>query len=177
VKGFHIDSTEERITFSIDKIRSAGHLSPIVFDHSRASKMHGSLPLEMFSYRTLGWVVNDGDGEQIVIVPWCLLVVASTFRDLSIRTRVELLEIGFCDFFIYANPPPVRGGADDSEIHAWLPRCVANEKHSFDTNAQIRNAMNTFMALIILIHHADGSFCLNRVRSNPLEHAFGLARI
>jgi hypothetical protein len=167
VIGFHIDSTEERITFSIDQIRSAGHLSPILFDDSRASKMHDSLPLEMFSYRTLKWVAHDGDGAEIMIVRWRILVVALTFHDLSTRTCVELLEIGFWMLCRYANPPPVRGGADDSEIHAWLPRRAANEKDSFDMNAQIRDAMNTFMALMILIRHADGPFCLNRRGSNP----------
>jgi hypothetical protein len=50
-------SPEERVQFSIDRIREGNFLSPIVFHDSRESMMHDSLPLELFSPKTLSYIL------------------------------------------------------------------------------------------------------------------------
>jgi hypothetical protein len=43
----------EKLLFSIERIQQTGFLSPIVFLQSQVSKMHDSLPLELFSLQDL----------------------------------------------------------------------------------------------------------------------------
>jgi hypothetical protein len=45
------------------------------------------------------------------------------------------------------------------------------------TRQQIRDALNTLYALIVILRNLDAPACLNRIGSNPLEHAFGKARL
>jgi hypothetical protein len=49
-------SPYERIDFSIDRIQQAHFLSPGAFNNSKASKMHDSLRLELFSLKTLSYI-------------------------------------------------------------------------------------------------------------------------
>jgi hypothetical protein len=85
----------ETFCFSLERIREAGYLSPVVSTNSQESKMHEFLPLELFSAKTLPFgLANDLPGE-LLVVPWCLLVVALALPGLSTRMRRDLLEIGF----------------------------------------------------------------------------------
>jgi hypothetical protein len=71
----------------------------------------------------------------------------------------------------------------------WVPDCRTRfmsrflstppkmEKASLYTNNQIRDALNTFMALILVMRNSRVPFCINRLGDNPLEHAFGFGRI
>jgi hypothetical protein len=45
------------------------------------------------------------------------------------------------------------------------------------TRQQIRDALNTLHALIVILRNSDVPVRLNRIGSNPLEHAFGKARL
>jgi hypothetical protein len=62
-------------------------------NNSKVSKMHDSLPFELFSPKTLSHIFfpsNHVVGE-IMIVLWCLLVSALTLSGISMQTRIELL--------------------------------------------------------------------------------------
>jgi hypothetical protein len=86
----------KELLFSIEGIQQTGFLSPIVFLQSRVSKMHDSLPLELFSPRTLAVILRDNLQTEYMLAPWCLLTVALTLSSINTRTRVDLLEIGLC---------------------------------------------------------------------------------
>jgi hypothetical protein len=58
-KGFSVVVPGETFCFSLERIREAGYLSPIVFTNSKESKMHDSLPLELFSAKTLSFVLGN----------------------------------------------------------------------------------------------------------------------
>jgi hypothetical protein len=57
--------------------------------------MHDSLPLELFSTRTLALILRDNLQTEFMLVPWCLLAAELTLSTMSTRIRVDLLEIGF----------------------------------------------------------------------------------
>jgi hypothetical protein len=42
---------------------------------------------------------------------------------------------------------------------------------------QVLDALNTFVSLIVLLRDASSQVCLNRLRTGPLGHTFGKARI
>jgi hypothetical protein len=191
-------SEEERIDFSLQRIMDGRYLSPIVFDDLKVSKMHDSLPLELFSAKTLVYILcakdgADGDGlgeltperglrGEGIMLPWCLLVAALTMPGISTQTRIQLLEIGFWILYFYAYPPPPTPPSPHGEHPqpSWqdmAPRRAAAQQNSLFTNNQIRDSLNTFVALIIVMSNSSEPFCINRLGSNPLEHVFGFARI
>jgi hypothetical protein len=161
----------EQLFFSMTRIKEAGFLSPIVFLDSHLSKMHDSLPLQLFSPFTLSMIFQDHSGPEYVMAPWCLLSAALTILDISTRTRVELLETGF--WFLYFHwRLKVRLGHPKGVVE----KMTEGRNASLYRSEQLRDALNTFVALIVILRSSSHPICLNRIGSNPLEHAFGKAR-
>jgi hypothetical protein len=77
---------------SIERVQQIGFLSPIVFLQSRVSKMHDSLPLGLFSPRTLTVILRDNLQTEFMLAPSCLLTVVLTLSTMSRRLRVDLLD-------------------------------------------------------------------------------------
>jgi hypothetical protein len=57
--------------------------------------MHGSLPLELFSAKTLAFVFTADLPGEVMVVPWCLLVGVLTVSNVSTHVRLDYLEVGF----------------------------------------------------------------------------------
>jgi hypothetical protein len=170
-------SEQEHLRFCLSLIQEANILSTVVFDNSHASKMHDSLPLEMFSLKTLGYILYNPVVGETMMVPWCLLVVPLTLDGLSTEARLEILEVGFWMLVLYEDPDLIPDPPNSLGITLLRPKRCAHDAHSLFTDCQFRDACNTFLALIVLILFLGYTFCLNRFGSNPLEHAFGHARI
>jgi hypothetical protein len=139
--------------------------------------MHDSLPLELFSLKTLRYILENEVVGETMLAPWCFLVIALTEESLSTRERRDLLETGFWILVLYENPDLVPEPPNIRHIRIVRARRNPREENTLYTNAQLRDALNTSIALVTLIDILDGPICLNRFGSNPLEHAFGLARI
>jgi hypothetical protein len=77
---------------------------------------------------------------------------------------------------MYENPLLVCDSGGACVLRAWIPRRFRRQQDSLYTHAQVRDALNTFLALIILGSDSADPFCLNRMGSNPLEPAFGRTR-
>jgi hypothetical protein len=169
--------TEESLHFCLQVIQDGHILSPVVFDNSHESKMHDSLPLELFSLKTLQYILENPVVGETMLAPWCFLVIALTQANLSTRERRDLLETGLWMLFLYENPELVPDPPSNPNVKVVHPKRFAHDDHTLYTNDQFRDALNTFIALIMLIDGLDGPICLNRFGSNPLEHAFGHARI
>jgi hypothetical protein len=86
---------QERVVCSTDRIRKVGFLSPIIFLESQASKMHDSLPVQLFSPLTFSIILCENIPPEFAMSPRCLLTAALTLSGISTRTRVDLLEAGF----------------------------------------------------------------------------------
>jgi hypothetical protein len=159
------------ITFSLRRIRESQVCSSLVFVDSKVSKMHDSLPLELFSQRTLSNILTSGKPAELLMVPWCLLNVALTHRGLNTRSRAGFLEIGFwvlCHCRWMKNLNDARHGIVES---------IKGTQATLYLGEQIQHALNTFHALIRLLRSSRSRICLNRVGSNPVEHLFGKGRV
>jgi hypothetical protein len=69
-------SEKERIDLDISRIQKVGFLSPVIFNNSPESKMHDSLPFELFSPKTLSYIPFPdsnlfGERYDIPFVPFC----------------------------------------------------------------------------------------------------------
>jgi hypothetical protein len=171
-------SGKSRIDFCIDRIKAGRFLSPIVFDNSQETKMHDSLPLELFSAKTLAYILHECLAGEGMMIPWCLLVIALTMPDLSTETRTQTVEIGFWMLYLYADPmTAVEGDENRPPWLPFLPRQATIQTECLFTHDQIRDGLNTFLSLLIVLSNSEQPFCLNRIGSNPLEHAFGSGRI
>jgi hypothetical protein len=100
-KNFSMRLGHERVFFSTDRIRKVGFLSLIVFLESQASKMHDSLPVQLFSPMTFSIILPDNMHPEFAMTPWCLLTAALTLPGISTRTRGDLLEAGLWFFYFY----------------------------------------------------------------------------
>jgi hypothetical protein len=162
----------EELLFSIKRFQPIGFLSPIVFLQSRVSKMHDSLPLELFSPETLTVILRDHLQTEFMLAPWCLLTAALTLSTISTRTPVDLLEIGFWFLYYYWG----------LRLHFGDPlgvieKITIGRRASIYRAQQIRDALNTFVSFVTILRNSDRLLCLDRVRTNPLEHMFGKARM
>jgi hypothetical protein len=168
---FSIGFGADEITFSLARIREANFLAPVVFDNSKITKMHDSLPLQLFSPVTFSWILKH-PGPELVLTPWCLLTAALTIPDFNTKTRRDFLEIGFWFQLIYERlltqiGPPHGVGQKVSPVN--YARLYTNE--------QLRDSLNDFASLLSIIRDSLTPISLNRLGSDPLEHSFGQARI
>jgi hypothetical protein len=92
---FCIASRAVKIVFNLDNVQHANIVSPLVFVNSPVSKMHDSLPLQLFSPRVLARILTYCIERELLMVPWGLLVWALAIPRLSRASRTDLLEIGF----------------------------------------------------------------------------------
>jgi tRNA uridine 5-carbamoylmethylation protein Kti12 len=60
---------EEHFEFFFSVIQKAHILSPVVFNNSRESEVHASLPLELFSFKTLAYILKDPIVGETMMVP------------------------------------------------------------------------------------------------------------
>jgi hypothetical protein len=113
--------------------------------------MHDSLLLELFSLKTLAYILNNPIVGEMTMVPWCLLVVALTWPDLSTETRRDLLKIGFWMLFFYENPELAPDPPNALEMTFVHPKHCADDAELLYRKQQLRDGLNTFMALILLL--------------------------
>jgi hypothetical protein len=139
---------------------------------SPITKMHDSLPLELFSPVTFAYILEHEMTSEMVLAPWCLLTAALTVPGFNTKTRCHLLEIGFWFLFYY-----------DRLLAAYKhPRGVTSKitegnMATLYTPDQLRDGINTFFSLITLIRTSPTAVKLDHLGSGPLEHAFGQGRI
>jgi hypothetical protein len=140
--------------FSLRTLEGWNVVSPVVFMNSHITKMHDSLPLHLFSPTTFSTMFRRGQGPEFIMAPWCLLTAALILRGQSTRTRLALVEIVFWFLFIYRNhlklfgdPPRVTQKKADGKIASMY------------TTQQLRHALNTFIAPIVILQHSVDPVC------------------
>jgi hypothetical protein len=171
--GFSIGfGRDEQSSRSTETIQGWNVLSPVVFLNSRISKMHDSLPLRLFSPSVFSRILAGPSSSEQVLTPWCMLTAALTLPGYSTATRIDFLEIGFWYLFEYDQRLTKFGYLTDV-----VEKMQAGRSHSLYTRQQMRDALNTFAALTIILRSTGDPVCLNRLGSGPLEHAVGRGRI
>jgi hypothetical protein len=64
--------------------------------------MHDSLPLQLSSSSTLAIIFRNDLRAEFSMTPWCPLAAVLTLPEITARTRVALLDIGFGFCFLLA---------------------------------------------------------------------------
>jgi hypothetical protein len=106
------------------------------------------------------------------MAPWCLLTRALTLATISTKTRLDLLEIGF--WFLWLHSRLKRAC---SHPHGVCEQIHGGPLATLYTSRQVCDALNTLVSLMTVIRDSPTPIRLNHLGSNPLEHAFGKARI
>jgi hypothetical protein len=163
--------TEERF-FSLLRIQQVWCFPDIVLDNSQITKMHDLLPLYLFSPMTFTVILSREYTPELVLSPWCLLTAALPLVGFNTKTRGDLLEAGYWFLDLY----------EELLTKVGLPLGVTQEISpggfaSLYSKDQLRDGLNTFMSLIPIIRESPTAVFLSHLRSDPLEHAFGQARV
>jgi hypothetical protein len=106
------------------------------------------------------------------MAPWCLLAGTLTLPEITARTRVELLEIGFWFLFFHWQLKSVLGDSP-----GVIKKITEGHETSLHQMSQLLDALNTFVSLIVLLRGASNPVWLNRLGTGPLGHTFEKARI
>ena len=158
-------------TIKNDVIMNVLDLPISVFDNSKITKMHDSLPLKLFTIKNfLALEKNSIYNACAYFLPFTLLIESITAKDIDIDTRVDLLEVAAHYLVLYkevfdSTPEYMRGAQQGSH------ECVL-----FGTRI-INDLLTTIISINSVINNFEGSVSLNRIGTNPLEHHFGLLRL
>jgi hypothetical protein len=144
----------------------------MVFLNFRVTKMHDSLPLEVFSPKVFTHVLSQCPYGDIVMASWCLLMNALTLATISTKTRLGLLEIGFWFLWLHSSLKRVCG-----HPHTVCEKIRYGRLPTSYRSRQVCDALNTLVSLMTAIRDSPTPILLNHLGSNPLEYAFGKARI
>jgi hypothetical protein len=134
--------------------------------------MHDSLPLQLFSVKTLGYILRGHKPAELLMIPWSLLNVALTVPHINTRSRAGFLEVGF---WVLCHCKHMRKTYD-----GWfaVQDTLSSSGHpALYLEEQLDHALNTFHSLISILRNSRTRICLNRVGSNPVEHLFGKGRV
>jgi hypothetical protein len=134
--------------------------------------MHDSLTLQLFSTSPLVVIFRDDLRVEFSIAPWCLLATALTLPEITTRTWIELLEIGFWFLFFYWQLKSVLGDSP-----GVIEIIIEGREAILYRMSQLLDTLNAFLSLIVLLRDASGPVCLNRLGTVSLEHTFGKASI
>jgi hypothetical protein len=156
----------------MDRIQKASICSPVVFLNSGITKMQDSLPLELFSPKVFAQALSQCPCNDIVMASWCLLTSALTLATISTKTCLNLLEIGFWFLWLHSSLTRVCG-----HPHRVCEKIRGGRLAILYTPRQVCDALNKLGSPMTVIRDSPTLIRLNRLGSNPLEHAFGKARI
>jgi hypothetical protein len=101
-----------------------------------------------------------------------MFTAALTLPRMSTATKLDLLDIGFWDSYVYDELLAKRGrppGVLDTSRDGYPATLYARK--------QVCDGWDTFVAIIIIVRSSADRLCLNQLGSNPLEHTFGRGRI
>jgi hypothetical protein len=97
---------------------------------------------------------------------------ALTFATISTKTRLDLLKIGFWFLWLHSSLKRICG-----HPHGVCEKIRGGPLATLHTSRQVCDALNMLVSLMTVIRDSPKPIRLNRLGSNPLEHASGKARI
>ena len=148
----------------------------VVFNNSKLTKMHDSLPLKLFSINSLKNLFElENKSALAYFTPWCLIVSAMENEKLSIDRFFDFLSISLYYLMYYfqsfqENYQNIRHIA--SEIKTQNKPFIT----MFDRKLVIES-MNSLYSILAFISTEHFNVNIGRIGSTPLEHTFGKARI
>ena len=158
--------------FNFSNIRHKFNIPSIVWYNGKITKMHDSLPLELFKIENLGILLNNFQkykNEISYFLPFCLLNAALQIEHLTVDERIDYLQITahyLKEYKQFLKNVDIKRKASQSKNPCLL----------FD-NKLIDDMLSTILTINYVIQTFVGEVSLNRIGTNPLEHHFGLLRV
>jgi hypothetical protein len=144
---------------------------PVVLNDPKPTKIHDSLPLELFSPRHLKALCDRELMDEILaMLPWTFLMAALNLPDISTGGHVSMLGIRF--WMLLFSHRLVENHQPNTLVRG-LPNCQG----TLCTYEHSRDRLNTVVFLIAVQTHSTRGVCLNRFGLNLLEHTFERTRI
>lgn len=170
--GFSMDSA----VIDLNLIQEYLDLPPVVFSDNQLTKMHDSLPITLFSMRSLFILVSkDYYPGVLYFLPWVLLTASLSNEVLECNVRYDLLEITLYYLLFYLQEleeefPKIQEHVSQTKNAAKPILVLFNEQLAMES-------CNTAHSDIMLMRTVNSPIYLNRASSTPLEHSFGKARL
>jgi hypothetical protein len=134
--------------------------------------MRNLLPLYLFSPMIFSFILSRQYTPELGLSPSCLLTAAFTLVGFNTKMRCDLLETGYWTLEF------------DEELltEVGLPLYVTQKISpggfaSLYSKDELRDGLNTFMSPISIIRESPNAVFFSHLGSDPLEHAFGHARV
>ena len=143
----------------------------LVFSNKKYTKMQDSLPIHLFSFKSLITILNENQKDWITyMIPFSLLNIALSEKDLTITERRCFIEISFYYSLFYI--------AESQKVKHQLPqRKYKTNNIQMYSHALTLELCNTCFSILRVMDFFNGTINLNRFGSNPVEHIFGLLRM
>ena len=159
-------------TFNYTKLVSKFNLPDVVFDNSKITKMHDSLPLQLFQIQNLYLLYQKHDEfkqEFSYFFPYSIYQAALELDSLTIDERIDYIEIAGYYLKIYQKYL--------SDKKSDKPAQNKKQQAVLFDNVLINDTLASILTINSILQKYVGKISLNRIGTNPLEHRFGLLRL
>lgn len=171
LSGFSTDSPK----IDLAAIQQTLKLAPVVFLDAQMTKMHDSLPIALFSTRSLQQLIKSDNYPAILyFFPWVLFLAALSNTNLSANIRYDLLEIALYYLLFYIVTlidcfPNISDKVSQKKSAGKPMMVLFNEE-------LVMEACNSIHSTMMLMRTSKTPIKLERASSTPLEHSFGKVR-
>ena len=168
----HAGFSIENENIDLEKLMHLLKVSEVCFSNDLYTKMHDSLPLELFSPQNFMELIRADENVAAAFwFPISLSILALNERDIGFETRKYLLESAFWFLVFYKEL------FDKTEsISLRQRKHKENLDVMFYTSDLLIEFTNTLHCQLQLMETVP-NFCFDRNSTTPLEHKFGNARI
>ena len=148
----------------------------IVFNNSKITKMHDSLPLTLFSMTSLKRLFELRNiGALAYFTPWCLFISAMESEDLDVNRAFDFISIALYYLMYYylsyqKNYQSISYLASENKTNSKSMIIMFDKKLLIESI----NSLYSILAFLCTENHEINT---GRIGSTPLEHTFGKARI
>ena len=181
---YRIVKNYDKIAIGFDSEKKFNYLSlkdllkhkvpSVVFSNSLFTKMHDSLPLQLFSLETLKILFDNQIWDTIIIfIPWIIIVIAINNPDISSNLTYDLLEISF--YYLY-NYLYIYMQHHDEISQVLSDRRTKTKSMLMYSPMLIKETLNALHSILMILT-TENNVSIRRLGTTPLEHTFGITRM
>lgn len=165
----HAGLTNSTEAIDADVLASVLNLPSKIFSSQKFTKMHDDVSISLFSFESLVHLADEKLVYLAYFLPFCLLNIGLSEKGLSIKERINLLEVAF--YYVLAYPRELK------EKPAQLPDVKTARNAHVKLFPQNLALENTLAPILSIMYSFNGTIHLRRIGTNPLEHTFGAIRM
>jgi hypothetical protein len=175
VLGFH--DSAPRLDLEAIKELLKDLLPPVVFSDDQLTKMHDSLPIQLFRFNVL-WRIFEAHLMPwfVYMLPWVILNEALSRPNISRSRRLEWLYCCQACLMLYDRELRLRGLGQNVSEFVKRDGAKTSVRCLFDRRLVI-HAINTVSTIIYEMIIAEGTISLQRLGTVCVEKLFGVTRL